>query len=58
MKSVFLSSLLVPTLLAVAKELPKNEELAAEKYDNGIVHEKIMMNKHVRSFISTKLFSY
>ena len=34
--------------LALAKELPKNEALAAEKYDNGAVHESIMRAKHVR----------
>jgi hypothetical protein len=47
MKFVPLSTLVIPALLAVAKELPKNEELAAEKYDNGLVHEKIMKSKHV-----------
>ncbi len=40
--------LLVAALpLALAKELPKNEALAAEKYDNGAVHESIMRAKHV-----------
>lgn len=33
--------------LALGKELPKNEALAAEKYDNGAVHEGIMRAKHV-----------
>lgn len=34
--------------LALAKELLKSEDLAAEKYDNGAVHQSIMRAKHVR----------
>lgn len=42
---LFLFAAVLP--LALAKELPKNEALAAEKYDNGAVHESIMRAKHV-----------
>jgi hypothetical protein len=47
MKSSFGLAVLATALLVTAEELPKNEALAAEKYDNGLVHEMIMKSKHV-----------
>lgn len=46
MKSVL--SLVASAALIAAKELPKNEELAAELYDSGVMHETNMANKLVR----------
>jgi hypothetical protein len=33
-----------------AKEVPVNMQLKAELYDSGVVHERIMTLKHVRTF--------
>lgn len=44
-----LSTLGLAALAGVAhsKELAKDEVKAAELYDSGIIHERIMSNKHV-----------
>ncbi|CRK25822.1 hypothetical protein BN1723_013708 [Verticillium longisporum] len=36
---------LAATSAVMAKELPKNEELAAELYDSGVIHEQMMAKK-------------
>ncbi|EGY16228.1 uncharacterized protein VDAG_07392 [Verticillium dahliae VdLs.17] len=36
---------LAATSAVMAKELPKNEELAAELYDSGVIHEQMMARK-------------
>ncbi|KAL9941540.1 hypothetical protein D7B24_005199 [Verticillium nonalfalfae] len=39
------SAALAASSAVMAKELPKNEELAAELYDSGVIHEQMMAKK-------------